>query len=37
MTVTSTIEYLKVMRLSAMAEELKKQTEDPAAVLLNTR
>ena len=31
MTVTSTLEYLKTMRLSAMAEELKKQTEDPAA------
>ena len=31
MTVTSTLEYLKTMRLSAMAEELKKQTEDSAA------
>lgn len=31
MTATSTLEYLKAMRLSAMAEELKKQTEDSAA------
>ena len=31
MTVTSTLEYLKVMRLGAMADELKKQSEDPAA------
>lgn len=31
MTVTPTLEYLKTMRLRAMAEELKKQTEEPAS------
>ncbi len=31
MTVTSTLEFLKVMHLGAMADELKKQTEDPTA------